>query len=88
MENKIELIFWALIAVTITIAGLIITSFWYELDLRKCSDISDNEYYYTQNNCWETINTPNLTKLLMFIVLTILPFILWLFFFGVRWIAH
>lgn len=65
-------------ALLIIAGGIIGANAWYDMDKNKCEDISDNSYYYSDNNCWETMNKPFLTKSLMYLFITIIPGLIWL----------
>ncbi|MFA5724548.1 MAG: hypothetical protein WC979_09920 [Candidatus Pacearchaeota archaeon] len=68
--------------VLIVIVGFIGTTLWYNMDLEKCQDIkqSGNSYYEAKNNCWETFEKPLLVQIQMFIIIILLPGLIWLFF--------
>lgn len=75
MKLKIFLITGIYILVLTTIAGTILTDKWYNYDVKKCDSIKDNDYY-NQNSCYTTYNFPLGTKILMFILMTLIPYIL------------
>lgn len=81
MTNSIKITISILTLVLICIAGIVGANYWYKIDVQKCNDISSNDYYYTQNNCWETNNLPWLTMLLMFIILILFPGLIWIMIF-------
>lgn len=69
--------------ILICIVGLILTGVWYKIDVQKCKDVSDNEFYYSKNNCWETMEMPILVWPKMFLLITFIPGIIWAAFLGV-----
>ena len=71
---------FAIFFLIIVIGGIIGANVWYKIDYQKCSDVSSNDYYYSQNNCWETFNMPGLVMGLMFIAIMSIPGCIWLVF--------
>jgi len=75
MENLTKIVF-GLLFMLVFLGGMLGTHYWYKIDVEKCNDIRDNDYYYTENNCWRTENLPSLTKFLMFMSITIFPLLI------------
>lgn len=71
MENKYLVLL--LLNSLIIIGGFYGSSIWQEYDYQKCLDIQDNDYYYTMNNCWTTMENPVGNQIMMFILITIFP---------------
>jgi len=61
----------------ITVGGIVGAIYWQEYDLQKCNTIRDNPYYFAKNGCFTTIYKPLVNKILMFVIITILPYFLW-----------
>ena len=76
--NNYKIWLFALSFILICIFGILLTSIFYKIDVQKCKDISDNEYYYSKNNCWETMEKPILVWIPLFFVITIIPGVIWL----------
>ena len=73
MKYAVEPLIWLFCFAVIIILANIGGIYLYKIDLQKCYDISSNEYYYADNNCWETVNRPNMVIALATIILAIIP---------------